>query len=118
MTPTIVLKNGRFHMALGCAGGSRIITTILHAYLNATLFHMNASDALASPRFHHQWLPDVIRVEEAFASNENRLKQLRSMGHTIEQVKTIGNAILLIQREDGSLDGAADPRGSGVALVN
>lgn len=118
MTPTIVLRKGRFHMALGCAGGSRIITTILHTYLNAALFRMDATEALASPRFHHQWLPDAIRVEDAFPLNEDRLRQLKSMGHAIESVKTIGNAILVIQHDDGSLDAAADPRGSGIAVVN
>ena len=64
MTPTIVLKDGKPSLIVGTPGGSTIITSVLQTILNVYEFNMSVSDAVSAPRFHHQWLPDVVIVEE------------------------------------------------------
>jgi gamma-glutamyltranspeptidase/glutathione hydrolase len=64
MTPTIVTKNGKVVMSLGTPGGSRIITAVLQTLINVIDFKMNIQEAVDAPRFHHQWLPDQIYVED------------------------------------------------------
>ena len=64
MTPTIVLKDGNPSLIVGTPGGSTIITSVLQTILNVYEFNMSVSDAVSAPRFHHQWLPDVVIVEE------------------------------------------------------
>lgn len=64
MTPTIVLKYGKPSLIVGTPGGSTIITSVLQTILNVYEFNMSVSDAVSAPRFHHQWLPDVVIVEE------------------------------------------------------
>ena len=63
MTPTLVEKNGEFWMTLGTPGGSTIITSVLQTILNVYEFDMNMQQAVDAPRFHHQWMPDMIRME-------------------------------------------------------
>src|SRR5215471_11264013 len=65
MTPTIVLKDGKPYLVTGSPGGSRIITIVMGAILNAIDFRMDVAAAVAAPRIHHQWLPDAIDVEQA-----------------------------------------------------
>ena len=60
MTPTIVLKNGKPLLVTGAPGGSRIITTVLQVVVNAIDFQEGIADAVAAPRVHHQWQPDVV----------------------------------------------------------
>ena len=63
MTPTIVEKNGELYMTLGTPGGSTIITSVVQTILNVNEFNMTMQEAVNSPRFHHQWKPDSIRIE-------------------------------------------------------
>ncbi len=65
MTPTIVLKNGRPLIVTGSPGGSRIITAVLQVVVNVIDRDMNAADAVAAPRIHHQWSPDRVLVEQS-----------------------------------------------------
>ena len=60
MTPTIVLKDGKPFLALGSPGGPTIINTVLEVIVNVIDFGMNVQDAVDWPRFHHQWMPDVL----------------------------------------------------------
>ncbi len=117
MTPVIVLKNGRFRMALGSPGGSTIITTVLQTYLNLSLFSMDAKTAVTAPRFHHQWLPDEIRLEPELTKNRSLTKKLKEQGQHIRPVKELGNAVIISRSVSGKIEAAADPRGSGVALL-
>ena len=66
MTPTIVLKDGKPLLALGSPGGPTIINTVLEVMVNVLDFGMNVQDAVNWPRFHHQWMPDVLPVEPGY----------------------------------------------------
>ena len=70
MTPTIVLKNEKPHLILGSPGGPSIITSVFQTILNVIEYEMNVNDAVSSPRFHHQWYPDLIVMEKEAYSNE------------------------------------------------
>lgn len=109
MTPTIVEKSGELFMVLGTPGGSTIITSVLQVILNHTAFKMNLSDAVQEKRFHHQWLPDVIMYEED-AFSITTIESLQTMGHELQEIKTIGLIEAISIDENGLIHGAADPR--------
>ncbi len=120
MTPTIVLQDGKPLLVTGSPGGSTIITTTLQVILNVLDHGMDVADAVASPRFHHQWQPDRILVEaRGFSPDTRRL--LQSMGHTnLVEVPSflgrgIGDANSVMSTKDGIV-GAADPRSAGRAV--
>ena len=117
MTPAIVLRNGEFRIALGSPGGSTIITTVLQTYLNLSLFHMDAETAIRFPRFHHQWLPDEIRLEPELWKNRNLVEKLKKLGQIPRKTRGLGNAVIICQPVSGKIEAAADPRSSGVALL-
>lgn len=114
MTPTLVLKDGKVVGAFGSPGGSRIITTTLQVLLHVVRDGMNPSEALSAPRVHHQWYPDVLRVEP-FALTPEVRAALERRGHMLEVGPMMGNAMAIWRRPDGVLEGAADPRGEGTA---
>jgi gamma-glutamyltranspeptidase / glutathione hydrolase len=114
MTPTIVTENGKFRLAIGAPGGSTIITTVLQILLNVLEYKMDVGTAVAAGRIHHQWLPDKLNVEP-WGFDPATLAELRRRGHSIEQREYWGNANAIQQLPDGKLEGAADPRGEGVA---
>lgn len=113
MSPTIVTRNGQISMILGAAGGPRIITSVLQNFFNIALFDMNASEAIAAPRFHHQWLPDQLTVEKYTLSADTE-DILTKMSHKIDRMDHIGRVQLIHVDEDGLKFGAADPRGDGI----
>jgi len=117
MTPTIVFKDGKPYLVLGSPGGSRIITTVLQVVLNVLEHKMNIKKAVISPRIHHQWLPDVLLVEEGFSSDT--LSLLKAKGHTIRPSRTMGSVQAIVSSGD-YFYGAADPRrpSSGAVAVN
>jgi gamma-glutamyltranspeptidase / glutathione hydrolase len=81
MTPTIVLKDGKLFLVLGSPGSSRIITTVALAIMGVVDFGMNIQEAIDAPRFHNQWMPDVLSVEAWFAPDA--LHVLEKMGYKI-----------------------------------
>jgi gamma-glutamyltranspeptidase/glutathione hydrolase len=118
MTPTIVLdKDGRVVMIAGASGGPRIITGTMQAMLGVLLFDMDASAALALPRFHHQWMPNALLLERAWhreASADGTVAQLESRGHKVEATGSVGNVQLIRRdRKSNSWDAACDPRKGG-----
>lgn len=112
MTPTIVTENGKLRMAVGSPGGSTIITQVLQIILNVLEYGMDAGSAVSASRVHHQWLPDVLRVER-FGLGAMTLEELGRRGHKIKQTESWGNANAIVVKPDNTLEGAADPRGEG-----
>ncbi|MDJ0693518.1 gamma-glutamyltransferase [Mastigocoleus sp. MO_188.B34] len=112
MTPTIVTENGKLRMAVGSPGGSKIITQVLQIILNVLEYDMDAGSAVSASRVHHQWFPDVLRVEK-FGLGAMTLEELSRRGHKIKQTRSWGNANTIVVTPDNTLEGAADPRGEG-----
>ena len=112
MTPTIVAKNGKVRMVLGAAGGPRIITTTLQSFLNIAVFEMNAQQALAAQRVHHQWLPDNLYFEPYSLSKDTE-RLLKAKGHNLVQTGGVGRAHIIYVDENGRIQGGYDPRGQG-----
>ncbi|WP_082504106.1 gamma-glutamyltransferase [Methylobacterium sp. Leaf117] len=110
MTPAFVFRDGRLVLVTGSPGGSRIISTVLQVIVNVLDFRMNLAEAVAAPRIHHQWQPDVLMAEEGLSPDT--LALLRARGHRIKVGATSGSANS-IQAADGLLAGAADPRQRG-----
>jgi gamma-glutamyltranspeptidase / glutathione hydrolase len=114
MSPTIVTENGKFRLAIGAPGGSTIITTVLQILLNVLEYKMDVGAAVSAGRIHHQWQPDKVNVDP-WGFDAATLAELRRRGHSIEARSYWGNANVIQQLPDGRLEGAADPRGEGVA---
>ncbi len=116
MTPTIVSRDGRPFMVSGSPGGPRIISTTLLTILNVIDFRMDVSEAVAAPRFHHQWVPDRVLVEPAVPRDV--VEALRARGHTVEVSERNWSSAqsIVIDPETGLHQGASDPRSDGLAL--
>ena len=110
MTPTFVFRDGKLFLVTGSPGGSRIITTTLQVIVNVLDFRMNLAQAVAAPRIHHQWQPDVLMAEEGVSPDT--LALLRAKGHNVKVGATSGSANS-VMAEDGLLAGASDPRQRG-----
>ena len=93
MTPTIVLKNNQPYLVVGTPGGTTIPTSIIQSLVNMIDFKMSPEDAVNLPKFHHQWLPDEIRVEKDF--NPGTIQQLEAMGYKVVKKESIGQVELI-----------------------
>ena len=115
MTPLIATRDGRFVLTAGAPGGSTIITTTLQTVLHVVDFGMDAQAAVSAPRLHQQWMPEQTRIER-FGLDAPTKRSLEARGHLFD-VKDVGwgNAMCIVQRDDGTLEGGADPRGEGSA---
>ena len=107
MTPTMVLKDGKPALVTGSPGGARIITTVLQQVVNYIDYGMNPAEAAATPRFHHQWTPDELRIEKGFSADT--LALLRQWGHNVALKPSMGRT-QTIEVRGGMLYGASDPR--------
>jgi gamma-glutamyltranspeptidase/glutathione hydrolase len=116
MTPAILVKDGKTLLVVGSPGGSRIITTVLQVVLNVVDFKMTVQEAVDAPRFHHQWLPDVIRLErQGFPADV--VTALEAMGHTTTVEADMGDVhAIMIDPVTGLRLGASDPRQDGRTL--
>lgn len=113
MTPTIVVEENRPVLVTGSPGGSTIITTVLQIIVNVIDHGMSISEAVANPRFHHQWMPDVITVETG-GFDQATIDKLRNRDHDIRERTTIGDANTA--SSDGeSIIAVSDPRNAGFA---
>lgn len=110
MTPTIVVDHEKPRLIVGSPGGSKIITTVYQIILQTLVFGQDLPDAVAMPRYHHQWRPDTLFVEHDRV-HPDTLEQLRRLGHRVVERSPIGRVDAIWIDDDGSLTGAADLRG-------
>jgi len=114
MSPAIISKDGNVDMVIGAAGGPRIITATLQSFLNRALFGMRSQQATTFPRFHHQWLPDMLFIDDFGLSPDTQIL-LKEKGHTIFPMPGIGRAHNIFVESNGSYSSGVDPRGDGYA---
>ena len=117
MTPTLVEKEGKLWMVVGTPGGSTIITSVLQTILNTYEFGMGMQEAVNAPRFHHQWLPDLVSFEPN-SFDSTLISTLKSKGYLIQETNNpiIGKVDAILVLPDGKLEGGADPRGDDKAV--
>jgi gamma-glutamyltranspeptidase/glutathione hydrolase len=117
MPPTSVEKDGAVYMVVGTPGGSTIITAVTQTILNVYEFDMSMQEAVNAPRFHHQWLPDMVIFEPQGFSDSLKLN-LEAKGYKINQDRTpiMGKVDAIRILPDGRLEGGADKRGDDPAI--
>ena len=115
MTPTIVEKENKLFMTLGSPGGSRIITSVLQTILNVHEFNMSMNRAVNSARFHHQWMPDIIKIEQN-SFNSKLIQELKLFGYNIGYKDPIGIVDGILVKPNGILEAGADKRGDDTAV--
>ena len=114
MSPTLVLRGGRPVLAVGAAGGPTIISQTLLAILNTIDFGMPLDEALAQPRFHHQWKPDELKIEKRVGAEA--IRELEKRGHKVSLVEAFGATQGVgVDGKQDHLVGAHDPRVEGKA---
>jgi gamma-glutamyltranspeptidase/glutathione hydrolase len=116
MTPTMVAKDGRLLLVLGSPGGPTIVTTVANVLINAVDFGEDIQRAVNAPRFHHQWMPDELRVE-GWQLSPDTMDLLEKMGHKLKRTKSWGDGeCIAIDWTTGDRLGASDARNGGVAV--
>jgi len=113
MSPTLVVEDGRVIMAIGASGGPTIISQTLLGLVRCLDHGMPAAEALGQPRFHHQWSPDRVRIENTYPDDFR--EQLERMGHHLEVVGPFGACQIVAVDATNGLHAAVDPRVSGEA---
>jgi gamma-glutamyltranspeptidase/glutathione hydrolase len=123
MTPTIVVRGGKPFLVLGSPGSSKIITTVANVLMGVIDYGMNIQEAVNAPRFHHQWLPDVLNVEQWFSPDT--VQGLRKMGYNVQVGLHNGEYVspywsdaecIAIDPKTGERLGASDGRNNGKAV--
>ena len=123
MTPTIVVRDGRTLLVLGSPGSSKIITTVANVLMGVIDYGMNIQEAVNAPRFHNQWLPDVLNVERWFSPDT--VHALQNMGYNVQVGLHDGDEVsaywsdaecIAIDPRTGERLGASDGRNNGKAV--
>ena len=124
MAPTMVLRDGHLFLVLGSRGGSRIISSIANILMGVVDYGMDIQEAVNAPRFHHQWLPDEVRLEQWFSPDT--VQALQRMGHKVEfgvqdegwgwEPRWSDSECIAIDLKTGERLGASDERDNGKAV--
>lgn len=109
MTPTVILRNNKPYIVVGTPGGTTIPTSVFQSIVAVIDFKKDASAAVNAPKFHHQWLPEVVYVERDFP--QNTVKALEAMGYKIVPRGNIGRVEMIVVTPDGKIHAVADKRG-------
>ncbi len=109
MTPTIVLYKDKPFLVVGTPGGTTITTSVFQTLIDIIDFGMSPSDAVNKPKFHHQWLPDILYVEKGFPSEVTA--ELKKMGYHVEEREAIGRTEVIRISSSGKIEAVADWRG-------
>ena len=110
MTPTIIMRGGKLFMVVGAPGGSRITTGVMEVILDVLDFHMNPQDAVDLPRFHQQWKPDFLYLQDGIPASTQQ--QLASMGYVNRPVDAVARVEAIVV-QDGKLEGGTESRQHG-----
>jgi len=114
MSPTLVLRNGQPLMALGAAGGPKIISQVVLELVGKLDLGLTPAEALGQPRIHHQWFPDELMVEETLPGSLQQA--LARRGHKLKLQRSMGVSQIVARSLDmRGFVGAADPRAGGLA---
>ena len=116
MSPTIVMKDNKPILALGSPSGTRILTCVAQTIINKLTYHLSLKESVSLIRYHHQYSPDYIRVDEP-GFPQHVASELQSMGYTLKN-ENLGCRVQAILNENNSLIGLSDPRGQGLAIGN
>jgi gamma-glutamyltranspeptidase/glutathione hydrolase len=123
MTPTIVVHEGKPFLVLGSPGSSKIITTVANVLMGVIDYGMNIQEAVNAPRFHNQWMPDVLNVEQWFSPDT--VQALQKMGYNVQFGLHLGPYVapywsdaecIAIDAKTGERLGASDGRNNGKAV--
>jgi gamma-glutamyltranspeptidase/glutathione hydrolase len=113
MSPTIIMKHNRPIMTLGAAGGPTIISQVVLTATNVLDLHDDLGKAIGRVRFHHQWSPDLLAIEDT-APND-LISGLAKLGQKIEKTSSLGATQAILRLPDGRFVGTSDPRVNGKA---
>lgn len=117
MTPTLLTDaDGAVVLAVGAAGGPRIITGTLQVLLGVVDRDLSASDAVSAPRMHHQWLPPDVYLEAAFPA-EGRAALIEEAFSVSDLSRGAVVQPATLRPDTGVFDGAGDPRADGTAVI-
>jgi gamma-glutamyltranspeptidase/glutathione hydrolase len=115
MAPTIVVRDGKTVLVMGSPGSSRIITTVANVLIGVVDYGMNIQEAVNAPRFHNQWLPDLLYVERWFSPDT--MQALQKVGYNADASGYWSEAeCIAIDLKTGERLGASDGRGGGKAV--
>jgi gamma-glutamyltranspeptidase/glutathione hydrolase len=109
MTPTIVLQNNKTYLVVGTPGGTTIPTSVFQTLVNILDFNLSTIDAVNKPKFHHQWLPDRVDIENDF--NSATAIALEMMGYKLNKRGAIGRTEVIKVLSNGKFEAVADKRG-------
>ncbi len=109
MSPTIVLYQNKPFLIVGTPGGTTITTSVFQTLIDIIDFGLSPSDAVNKPKFHHQWLPDILYIEKGFPAD--LVDQLKKMGYHVQEREAIGRTEVIRISPSGELEAVADWRG-------
>lgn len=115
MTPTILLKEGKPFMVVGTPGGTTIPTSVYQSIVDIVDFKLNANISVNAPKFHHQWLPETVTVENNFP--EATIAELKTKNYVVEKIKLIGKTEMIVIDANGNIQAVADGRGDDSVAV-